>query len=81
MFVQLFSSLQRFPSSSLAHNDTSACFCINPYSLQQSAKAQIEFDEYRSKVASLKDIVEEHGLDANSLFAQAGIETDSNGKD
>ena len=60
---------------------TPVCFCINPYSLQQSAKAQIELDEYKGKVASLKEAIEEHGLDANSLFAQAGIETDGNEKD
>ena len=45
------------------------------------SKAQKELDEYKGKVASLKEVIEEHGLDANSLFAQAGIETDGNGKD
>ena len=47
-----------------------------PYSLQQSAKAQKELDDYKGKVASLKEAIEEHGLDANSLFTQAGIEID-----
>ena len=46
------------------------------YSLQQSAKAQIELDECKGKFASLKEVIAEHGLDANSLFAQAGIEID-----
>lgn len=49
----------------------------SPKLCQQSRrKAQTELDEYKSKIASLKEVIEEHGLDADSLFAQVGIEVD-----